>query len=197
MGCIVLQGRAVILIDNFAEAIAAADALSATHWEAQAFTTSTDFFDVTNIAVRDSAESSPIYVAQLWNGRPDTGTKIADFSLVSDVGGIVTFSPNTTAQLSPSTTYFFVVGLSSGSAAWDYPSTFGLVGSGTFPPSPSDGWIYTDNANAPSPTWSGAGGYLPQYISVNGSVVPEPAGYALVASLGLIGFAAYRRFKKI
>ena len=33
-------------------------------------------------------------------------------------------------------------------------------------------------------------------IKVNGDVVPEPQEYALLAGLGLVAFAAYRRFRK-
>jgi len=33
-------------------------------------------------------------------------------------------------------------------------------------------------------------------ISIGTSVIPEPQDYALLGGLGLLGFAAYRRYRK-
>ena len=180
-------------ISNFAEPYFVSDGLTATHWEDQAFITGSDWTtSLFSIAIRDSAVSSPAYIAQLFLGTPDSGTLVTNLALASDVGGVATFLPSTTVTLNANTTYWFSLGLTSGTVSWDAANTYNVTGSGTFPAEPDTVWGYSDNAGT---TWTQVShsGSLPQYIEVKTALIPEPASYSLALGALALGLYLYRR----
>ena len=76
--------------------------------------------------------------------------------------------------LAADSTYWFVLGLKSGTFDWDYVEDVAKTGSGTFPPpaDPLTGFSADQGEN-----WSLDSGFpqLPQYIEVTTTAIPEPA----------------------
>jgi hypothetical protein len=73
------------------------------------------------------------------------------------------------------------------------PGYFELTTSGTVTDGPNS--APADFFLALTPTEQGAFGQQGVYAALT-VVVPEPSTYALLAGLGLVGFAGYRRFRR-
>jgi hypothetical protein len=158
--------------------------LNSDNWLDQAFrTTGADWATpLQSIAVKYSSfTNSPVFDARLYLGTPGYGgTLELSFTLLSPEqlspsGGIATFVPvGPPLLLAADSTYWFVLGLKSGTFDWDYVADVTKTGSGTFPPASDP---LTGFSADQGESWSLDSGFpqLPQYIEVTTAAIPEPA----------------------
>jgi hypothetical protein len=164
------------------------------------FTTGSDATQVTGAAaiLRNGASSTlATYEASIWNAAttgpdllPTTSLGVFDTNptLAAEAGThLITFS-DAGISLAANTTYWLAIRNTSGNAiAWQITSS-------TAQDSPL-GWTIADALTAlkdPPIDWHNASGHSPMFSI---TVVPEPHEYALLAGLGLVGFAGFRRWR--
>lgn len=101
--------------------------------------------------------------------------------------------PDAGVSLSASTTYYVsVVDSHTGDPDWRWDRTSSVTGDQVY--SRAGGALdNTQSWSASSPTVTG--GRAMGFVLANTTVVPEPHEYALVAALGLLAFAGWRRFR--
>jgi hypothetical protein len=186
-----IPAQASLLIGNLAldTQSTANAAYSATVWRAVGFTVGSSSTTLTDIGFELTATGgNPVVL--LFNDSTGNPGSVLDTLSVSGSGTAWTATPSaTTYPLAASTAYWVVVeGTASVSGNWYYSSTdtYTLNNGTTF-----GGTRVKNGANS----WGlSSGGLGPnQYAGMNVNVVPEPHQYAMLAGLGLIGFAALRR----
>ena len=191
-----LHGQ-TIAISNFSQDVAGSFPLDELHWADQAFiTTGADWTGpLQSIAVKYAGASSPVFFAQLYLGPPDVGTLVTNLTLGSDAAGVARFTPlSTQVLLEADSTYWLVIGLTSGTLDWGFSSNGVSAGSGTFPAEPDFSLSgYTEDGGV---TWTHDAGFnqYPQYIEVTTAAVSEPAACAGLASLPVFALACWARF---
>jgi hypothetical protein len=190
-----------IALSNFGEPLFASDSISVTHWEYQSFvTTGGDWAGtIQSIAIKDSSVSAAVYVANLFQGLPGSGTLVGSYTLSSDTGGVATFLPTASYTLTADTTYSFVLGTSSGTFGWDAANTYNSVGSGTFPAQPNMTFGMSEDGGLSWTDYTHDGSW-PQYLEITTTAIPEPTTYGLLlggATLGLVGWRRWRRISAV
>lgn len=163
-------------------------------WIARSFTTGAEVagYDLDYLNMEIGFSSDPTFAVELWSDNTGIpGSSLMDFN---HVGG-TEFDPVSGVTLAPSTTYWVVVSSTQSFSAstnytWFFPesSSFDAL----------DGW--TVGGPAPLSDDQGSSWSTNVYHSYKFAVtatalatVPEPATYALLAGLGVLLLAAWRR----
>lgn len=138
---------------------------------------------------------SPTVTMQLYTGTgsPSGAAESVAFTINQAVGALdtYTFTPTSTVNLSAGTTYWIAISTTGGDVNWHTSDGVGGTapsGDGT----PAGGWVNYEGTVLTGGTGGEARTDNPNF-AVYAAPVPEPHEYALIAGLGLCGFAVVRR----
>ena len=182
--------QASVVIGNLplANELNTSDSLSSSSWYTVGVNIpSGSSWDLTNIKLDMTSTATPV-LEILGPSTSPGGAVFSSFNAPSQSGNVWTFTPSASFSFGASSTYWIVVG-ESGAAT------------GT--------WLRSSGSD--TPYTPGVGTYAATYSSANGgsswsfpfpsggnpgleiNAVPEPQEYAMIAGLGLLAFAVWRR----
>lgn len=180
-----------VLVSNLAEPTRATSALDVGLWAAQSFSTDANSYNLVDImALLGGATGGPLVVAELRQDTP-TGALLTTFAVPDLTGAVAvkTLTPLLGVSLSPSTTYWLILGVSnSGGFGWSYAEGNNWVGPGAL-----SFFGYSTDQGA---SWGAFDIFNPYQIAVDvsSSTVPEPS--TLVAGLSALLVASGFRFRR-
>ena len=224
LACLVVPARAEVVLSNLTESGVDYAPLSSGLWFGVSFVTNNQAWTLTSATLSfDTAEntSGNLFVNLYSNATNSPGSSLGTLSGSDNPASAGQYTYTTNGiNLDPSTTYWLVAGVSSGSGVyrwlytdpttstgvWSIPSTntyaYNETGVGTTGYRPTEGLGTTGYrpteglGTSGSSTWSSHPG-TPQLFSIEATAVPEPSTYAMaLAGLACGGYSVFRRRKR-
>lgn len=207
LGAVSLSGtvaQAQLIVSDIVEGSYAGGDVGIDNWFAQAFTMPSTSEPLGSVQLKLAREASysGTFSVELWssaqNGSPGslitTLASGVDPATLTTTYSLYTYTPSAPLTLSGNSTYFVVMkGTTSNGESgiiWADTPTFDPVVQG---PGGIGGWTRSNNLGN---SWDSTVLSYPFQLAVYETVVPEPQTYALVAGLGLVCFAAFRRVRQ-